>query len=202
MLLTVAACADQTAKNSPPSVADDWRRVLAAKKAAVHAADTDLEARQRYADALLAFIRKHPEHARAREVYDDLQLSFARELAARGEYQSALRYYDDLLSRRNATDIAAERAEVRSRQSVEPEEIEKLQRGMTTAEVEKLIGRPPKGWQREAQKDRTRYESWFYRTSSGDVVAIHFDNGRLFAVDGGQVRNAVASGKLQVASSK
>ena len=54
---------------------------------------------------------------------------------------------------------------------------------MSTREVERLIGRPPKGWQREARKERTRYESWFYRTSSGSLIAIHFDDGRLFAVD-------------------
>src|SRR5688500_12620634 len=130
MLLAFAACGDETAKNSPPSVAVDWLCVLAENMDAVKAAESDVAVKQRYADALLAFIRKYPEHARAREVYDDLQLSFARELSARGDYSSALRYYDDLLSRRSASDIAAERAEVRSRQSVDPAEIEKLQRGM------------------------------------------------------------------------
>lgn len=181
IVLGAASCSDRSAATAP-SVADEWRGVLATKKAAM--TGDDLQARQRYADRLLSFINRHPDHARAREVYDDLQLSFARELAARGEYALAIEYYDDLLERRPAAaDIAAERAEVKSRTSVDPGELAKLERGMTTQQVEALLGRPPRGWRRAAQKERTRYESWFYRDSKGDVIAIHFDSGRLFTVD-------------------
>lgn len=181
MLVALTSCADGRAK-SAPAASDEWRSVLATKKAAI--VSDDLALRQRYADQLLGFIRRHPDHARAREVYDDLELSFARELAARGEYAASLRYYDDILERRpDAADIAAERAEVKSRTSVDTAELARLERGMTTREVEQLLGRPPRGWQRTAQKERTRYESWFYRTGSGEVIAIHFDSGRVFAVD-------------------
>src|ERR1041385_591296 len=77
--------------------APEWQRVLLHKKAAA-APNATTEQKQVYADSLAAFVDKHPTHSRAREVYERIQLDFAKDLAAIGRHQDAIRIYRAVLT--------------------------------------------------------------------------------------------------------
>src|SRR5438132_10487302 len=92
-LFLIAACsADNGIDNAP-----EWLHVLHHKKAAVAPSATPRD-KQVYADSLAAFVRKHPAHPRAREVYQSVQLEFARELTSLAQSQAAIRLYGAMLS--------------------------------------------------------------------------------------------------------
>lgn len=189
LMLVLAGCRSET----PDTTADEWRAVMAAKKKAMHA---DLAARQEYADRLLKFLHRHPDHARARQVYDDLQLAFARELSARGDHAVALRYYEDLTARRPAdAELAAERAAVVDLQTLQRDELEAVHSGMSREEVERVLGRPRPGWKRNGAEPK--YESWFYPAEGGGVAAVHFSDGKVFAVDHSNASETARNRALQ-----
>src|SRR5262245_15216690 len=75
----------------------EWLHILDTKKAAV-APNATAQQKQVYADSLAAFVRTHPTHDRAREVYQHIQLDFARELASLGRYQDSIRFYRAVLA--------------------------------------------------------------------------------------------------------
>jgi hypothetical protein len=161
---------------------EEWRVVLHAKRAAsMSSSNPD---RQKYADELLRFVQRHPDHPRAREVYDGLQQTMARELAATGDYAAAVRYYDNLIRRRPG-DLAlkSERDALIDRQSVDLSELASVKSGATTEEVLKVLGAPPAGWKKRVRRAGHDYESWYYRNDRGGVAAVHFDNGKTFATD-------------------
>src|SRR6185295_12534855 len=70
----------------------EWRDVLRHKPAAV-APDASPHHKQVYADSVRAFVTKHPNHGRAREVWQRIQLEFANDLVAMGRYQDAIHFY-------------------------------------------------------------------------------------------------------------
>ena len=75
----------------------EWRDVLRHKKAAGNPSAPP-HVKQVYADSVAAFVRKHPNHGRARQVWASVQLEFASDLAAMGHYQSATRFYRAVLA--------------------------------------------------------------------------------------------------------
>lgn len=174
-VLGVSACS--TDAGSEPDPAAEWRKVLALKPDA----GADAEARQRYADALHRFMAAHPNHRRAREVWDTLELEHARELAASGAPEAAIERLERMIKRRAAT--TAEAGELLrtllEQQHVTTDELELLQLRMPAAQVTERIGAPPRGWKRRTGA----YESWFYRHADGGTAAVHFRNGRLIAVE-------------------
>src|SRR5688572_25898153 len=89
---TALALALSTGCGAPASEADpqaEWREALRRKPAAT-GPEASLEEKQAYADSVREFVARHPEHARAREVWARLQLEFADELAEAGRYQDAI----------------------------------------------------------------------------------------------------------------
>src|SRR5438045_3685501 len=93
IMLVVAGCDGSSATD----LDKDWLRVLQHKRAAA-ASTASPQAKQIYADSLHAFVQKHPQHGRARAVYQTIQLDFARELAILGRYQDAIRFYRAVLA--------------------------------------------------------------------------------------------------------
>src|SRR5260370_41903657 len=81
---------------SPDDPSSEWLHVLKHKKAAAGPAATARE-KQVYADTLGAFVQRHPQHSRAREVYQRIQLDFAGGLASAGRHQDAIRFYRAVL---------------------------------------------------------------------------------------------------------
>src|SRR5438132_13688747 len=100
--LAAVACGgrQRTADNS-----SEWQSVLVHKKAAASPSATT-EQKQVYADSLAAFVDKHPSHGRAREVYQRIQLAFAKDLASIGRHQDAIRIYRAVLTHDPANDVA------------------------------------------------------------------------------------------------
>ena len=92
-LFALVACSGSDSPDNAP----EWLRVLNRKKAAVAPKATARE-RQMYADSVAAFTKKYPAHGRAREVYQRIELEFARELASLGRYQDSIRFYRAVLN--------------------------------------------------------------------------------------------------------
>lgn len=168
-------------------VAAEWREVLATKKEWQRAPATGrLAAHQAYVDALTAFVRRHPEHPRARAVYEETELEFARELARRGLYDQAALYYRSVL--RTNPDHADARAELRvaeRKRFVTPEALSALRVGMAPDEVREVLGQPLPGWSRSMRRGDSAIDSWYYRRRDGGVAGVYFRNGRLFAAECG-----------------
>lgn len=185
VLLAGAGCAPGTLDDP---VAAAWREVLSAKKEWQRAApEGRLAAQQAYVDLLTAFVRRHPEHPRARVVYEEAELEFARQLALRGEYDRAAVYYRSVLRTNPLRDEA--RAELRiaeGRRFVTPETLAALRIGMSPDEVRESLGAPLPGWSRSMRRGETVIDSWYYRRQGGGVAGVFFRNGRLFAAECGQ----------------
>jgi tetratricopeptide (TPR) repeat protein len=176
-----------------PGVLDDpvsaqWRDVLAAKKEWRRAAAGDrLVAHQRYVAALTTFVRQHPDHARARAVYEDAELEFARELARRGEYDRAATYYRSVLRTNPALEEArGELQAAERRRFVTPQELAALRLGMTREEVRERLGHPLPGWSRTLRRGESVIDSWYFRRREGGAAAVFFRNGKLFAAECGE----------------
>jgi hypothetical protein len=179
LVLVLAACADDPSGN-PQS---DWLHVLSHKRAAV-ASDASTHARQVYADALHAFITKYPWHARARQVYERVQLEFARELAAHGRYADAIGFYRAVLIGNPANkEAAAGLREAVDRMAVSRQKLLALEKGMSQSEVARLLGKPMPGWKVETHHHDTDLESWYYRTSDGGIAGVYFRDGELLAAE-------------------
>jgi hypothetical protein len=178
LLLSFLSCSRQSERVSTD--VEEWRLVLHAKKAAVKADDP--QTRQHYAETLLRFVQKHPDHARARQVYNELEIDLAHDLTEKGAYDQALRYLRDVEARdpKNRR-LQRQLAETLDLQSVDSTELSAVKAGMTYTAVRTLLGAPPTGWNRSSEDGR--YESWFYRNADGGTAAVHFDHGKVIGID-------------------
>ena len=180
LLLLAAACADRGAQ---PDHQTEWRDVLRHKQAAV-AADARPEQKQAYADSVRAFVQKHPDHGRAREVWQRLQLEFADDLAALGRHQDAIRFYRAVLAH-DATNAAARRgmATAVGRLAVSRDQLLLLSKGMSHRQVASLLGKPMPGWSVKNKRAEATFEAWYYRTRDGGVAGVYFRDGKVFAAE-------------------
>jgi tetratricopeptide (TPR) repeat protein len=161
----------------------EWHHVMARKQAAA-APDATVAQKQAYADAVSAFVAKHPDHGRAREVYRRIQVEFADELSSLGRYQEAIRVYRAVLSHDPANQLATRGLnDAVANLTVTPEKLRTLERGMSRREVAQILGKPLPGWKRVTDRDRAPIEAWYYRTASGNVAGIYFRDGKLFAAE-------------------
>lgn len=173
----------------PAGLEDDvhgeWRAVLELKKEADNAPEADrAAARQAWAAALLEFTNRYPEHGRARQVYKELELDFARLLARRGRYEEAIRYYQAVLQDDPGHEVArAELDLAERRRFVTADAVAALRRGMSKDDVSERIGVPAPGWSRRLERDGTTIDSWYYPRSDGGVAGVFFRNGELFAAE-------------------
>lgn len=172
-------------RTEPDRELADWRIVLARKKAIARYENARvLQARQAYVDALRDFCRRYPTHSRAREVYREVELEFARELFARGDYEQAARFFESALLDDPANrQIQRELAEARRLRFVTPASLERLRQGMRPQEVALLLGRPLPGWERTLRKGNKAVVSWYYRRADGGVGGLFFVDGKLFAAE-------------------
>ncbi len=166
-----------------PDHQSEWRGVLQHKKAAV-APEATPHARQTYADALSAFVRKHPHHSRAREVYERIQLEFAHDLASLGRYQDSIRFYRAVLHSDPANAEARKGlSEAFDRLAVSHEKLLAVEIGMSKKEVARILGKPIPGWTVKNARRAAIIEAWYYRTADGGLAAIYFRQGTVFAAE-------------------
>jgi tetratricopeptide (TPR) repeat protein len=161
----------------------EWREVLVHKAAAI-APDAEADAKQRFADSVRTFLQRHPDHGRAREVWQQLQLQYAADLAGVGRHQDAMRYYQQILAldpenedARLGAEIAAERV------AVSRGKLLQLEKGMTGDAVLALLGQPLPGWTTENVRPEAKFEAWYYRTQGGSIAGVYFRDGRVFAAE-------------------
>ncbi len=179
-VLITTACG--IAPDNPDHQAE-WRDVLRHKKAAVSPQATP-QAKQVYADALSAFVRKHPGHSRARQVYERIQLEFANELAALGRYQDSIRFYRAVLTSdpENSEARHGMQAAV-DRLAVTHEKLLAIEIGMTKKQVAHLLGKPIPGWTVTNERPSATIDAWYYRTTGGGLAAVYFRDGEVFAAE-------------------
>jgi hypothetical protein len=179
-VLLVAACAERATE---PDHQAEWREVLSHKKAA-KSADATAEQKQVYADAVRAFVEKHPNHGRARQVWHEIQLEFAHDLASLGRYQDAIRFYRSVLMHDAQNDVARRGlAAALDRLAVTREKLLELQKGMSHREVVSLLGKPVPGWIVSNDRPGSRMEAWYYRMDGGGLAAVYFRNGKVLAAE-------------------
>lgn len=169
----------------PDDPALEWNAVLAQKRRMQRSSpERALLDRQRYVNALRNFVVRHPGHARAREVYREEQIKYATELLERGRYDEAIAVAENVIDRDGAdARAAAIRADARSRRAVSSERFSRLSKGMTEADVEKLLGTPPPGWRRVIRRQGAVVTAWYYRRQDGGTAGVFFRNGRVFYSD-------------------
>ena len=178
-LLAIAACSRDAGRDT----AGEWRGVLAHKRAAT-APNATAADKQAYADSVAAFVERNPSHSRAREVYQTIQLDFARDLAALGRYQDSIRVYRSVLTHdpRNA-DAERGLAEAVDKLAVTRAKLMQLERGMSQHDVARLLGKPIPGWTETKERPDATIECWYYRTADGGVAGVYFRDGALFAAE-------------------
>ena len=180
LLLLAAACADRTVQ---PDHQAEWRDVLLHKRAAV-APDARPEHRQAYADSVRAFVQRHPDHGRAREVWQRLQLEFADDLAAMGRHQDAVRFYHAVLTHDPANQHASRGlAAAMDSLAVSRAKLLTLEKGMSHRQVAGVLGRPMPGWMVTNKRPEATFEAWYYRTREGGVAGVYFRDGKVFAAE-------------------
>jgi len=181
VLLTVfAACADRDSQRDHQA---EWRHVLQHKTAAV-APDAKPEQKQAYADSVRAFVEKHPDHGRAREVWHRLQLEFADDLAAIGRHQDAIRFYRAVLQHDPASEHASRGlAMAVAHLAVSREKLLALEKGMSQRQVAAILGKPMPGWSAKNRRPEATIEAWYYRTRGGGVAGVYFRDGKVFAAE-------------------
>ena len=175
-----AACG---AGDPPPDHQAEWRDVLRHKPAAV-AANASAGHKQLYADSVRAFAERHPNHSRAQEVWQRLQLEFADDLAGAGRYQDAIRFYRAVLA--NHPENAHARAGLAlaaDRLAVTREKLLTLVKGMSHRQVANVLGKPIPGWSMKNKRAGTTFEAWYYRTQTGDIAGVYFRDGKVFAAE-------------------
>lgn len=161
----------------------DWLHVLHWKKAAV-APNATAREKQVYADSLAAFVQTHPTHGRAREVYQRIQLDFAKELASLGRYQDSIGFYRAVLSHDpQQSDAINGLREAVDHLAVSRPKLLALEKGMSQHDVAKLLGKPIPGWIVRTERHDSVIESWYYRTNDGRVAGVYFRDGELFAAE-------------------
>lgn len=179
IVLSMVACGSDSQPGSSP----EWREVLKHKPAAV-APDASPEQKQLYADSVRAFVEKHPDHGRAREVWGMLQLEFADQLAEAGRYQDAIRYYRSVLTHHPESEHARRGlADAADRLAVTREKLLQLEKGMSYREVAALLGKPIPGWSTRHKRSGTTFEAWYYRTRTDSIAGVYFRNGKVFAAE-------------------
>lgn len=163
--------------------AAEWRQVLESKKAA-DAPTASTHQKQIYADSLAAFVQKHPDHGRAREVYERIQLDFADELSTLGRYQDAIRFYRAVLTAHPGHPHAMRGMKsAMDRLAVSREKLLALEKGMSQREVAHLLGKPIPGWSVRNERRDPVTEAWYYRKTDGGVAGVYFRDGELFAAE-------------------
>jgi hypothetical protein len=161
----------------------EWRDVLRHKPAAV-AANASPAQKQVYADSVRAFVAKHPEHGRAQQVWQRLQLEFADDLAAVGRYRDAIRFYRAVLIRHPESDHARRGlAMAADRLAVTREKLLALQKGMSHRQVANILGKPMPGWSVKQRRAGTTFEAWYYQTRTGEVAGVYFRDGEVLAAE-------------------
>src|SRR5512140_2487610 len=112
-----------------------WRAILDMKRQLTgpHAPGGP-DVRQQYADALAAFVKRYPQHGRAAQVYQRLELDFARQLADQGRFEEAIHHYRSIL----ALDAACHEAgiglaDAANRMTVTRSELKTVAKGMSRA---------------------------------------------------------------------
>ncbi len=117
-------------------------------------------------------------------VYERIQIDFARDLAAIGRYQDAIRFYRTVLGRdpQNA-DALRGLSEALEHLEVSREKIASLEKGMSQKDVAKALGKPVPGWIVRSDRRDSIIESWYYRTSDGHIAGVYFHDGELFAAE-------------------
>lgn len=179
LALLVTACGPQR----PHDHQSEWRDVLRHKPAAV-APDASPEHKQVYADSVRAFVVKHPNHSRAAEVWQRLQLEFADDLAGAGRYQDAIRIYRSVLTNHPENDRARSGlALAAARLAVTREGLLALRKGMSHRQVASLLGKPIPGWSVKNRRAGTTFEAWYYRTRTGALAGVYFRDGIVFAAE-------------------
>jgi len=179
LLASLLACGGA----SPDDPSSEWLHVLKHKKAAAAPAATASQ-RQVYADTLGAFVQRHPQHSRAREVYQRIQLDFAGDLASAGRYQDAIRFYRAVLTADPRNEAASRGLrDAVDHLAVSHQKLLALEKGMSQREVAKIIGKPIPGWTKTNELREATIDSWYYRTTSGGVAGVYFRDGRLFAAE-------------------
>lgn len=162
---------------------NEWLEVLEQKKAASSPNATAAQ-KQVYADSVRAFVQKHPQHGRGREVWERIQLEFAEELAQHGRYRDALRFYRAVLEHNPMNARAQEGAELAAdRLAVTREKLLALEKGMTHRQVSHLLGKPLPGWTEKRNRSAADIEAWYYPTRSGGVAGVYFRDGKVFAAE-------------------
>lgn len=175
----VMACGGQ----QPPDHQSEWHDVLRHKKAAV-APDASPDHKQVYADSVRAFVVKHPNHSRAAEVWQRLQLEFADDLSGAGRYQDAIRIYRSVLTNHPENDHARSGlAHAAARLAVTREGLLALRKGMSQRQVASLLGKPIPGWSVKNRRAGATFEAWYYRTRTGALAGVYFRDGKVFAAE-------------------
>ena len=161
----------------------EWIAVMAKKRAA-SAPGSAPEQRQVYADAVHGFVTRFPEHRRAREVWQKLQLEFADELAESGRYRDAIRFYRAVLAHDSSNEHASRGlAAAASRLAVARASLLEIRKGMSRREVSDVLGPPLPGWSKQTRRNTARFEAWYYPTRTGEVAAVYFREGRVLAAE-------------------
>jgi hypothetical protein len=161
----------------------EWRDVLRHKSAAQSPQATP-EHRQVYADSVRAFVQKHPNHGRAREVWMAMQLEFADDLAGAGRHHDAIRFYRAVLIHDPQNDRARRGlALAADRLAVTRDKLLSLEKGMSHREVASLLGRPMPGWSVRNRRAGATMEAWYYPARGGGVAGVYFRDGRVLAAE-------------------
>ena len=157
--------------------------MLQQKKAAATPAATPNE-RQRYADSVRAFVEKHPNHGRARHVWQRIQIEFANDLSAMGRYQDAIRFYRAVLAHDPLNEEARRGFNAAAaRLAVTREKLLALEKGMSHHQVASILGKPIPGWTATKQRPGATLEAWYYRMQGGGLAAVYFRNGKVLAAE-------------------
>jgi len=178
--LLAAGCGGRGAQ---PDHQAEWRDVLRYKKAAATSVATPHQ-KQLYADSVRAFVEKHPNHGRAREVWQRIQIEFANDLAAMGRYQDAIRFYRAVLAHDPANEQAKRGLGVAlARLAVTRDKLLALEKGMSHREVASILGKPIPGWTISNRRPGVTMEAWYYRMPGDRLAAVYFRNGKVLAAE-------------------
>lgn len=178
-LILAAGCG----ANNAPDHSVEWLRVLSHKKAAASGRATAHQ-KQAYADSVAAFVDTHPTHSRAREVYEHIQLDFARELSTLGRHRDAIGFYRSVLRQDAHSDTALRGIQdAMDHLSVSRDKLLSLQKGMSQRDVAALLGKPVPGWSVRTDRRDSTIDSWYYRKNDGGIAGVYFRDGEVFAAE-------------------
>lgn len=162
-----------------------WRAILDLKRQLTGPqAPGAPDVRQQYADALHAFVTRYPQHGRATQVYQRLELDFARQLADQGRFEEAIHHYRAILALdANCREAGIGLADAANRMTVTREELAAVGKGMSRDKVARILGHPRDGWIETVEKRGGKTECWYYRGADGGLASVFLASGRVFATD-------------------